>query len=392
MKVCAIIAEYNPFHNGHLRQIEYVKNVLNAEKIVVVSSGNFTERGEGAILSKFTRAKHAVLSGVDAVIELPTVLSVANAETFALGAVSLISSLGIVDGLCFGVESGEKEDYLSLAKAMNNESKEFKRILKENLDKGYSLCKSKFEAVKSLGGVYDESLISTPNNILGLEYVKALLKLKSDIGIYPLLRNSDHNDGKLNKGITSAKSIRLALDEKKIKPIRKTVPEYVYNDLKSAHFSQKDFEKLILGALITVDKKRLAEVPDCTEGLENRIKALLKDNKSIDALIKKVTTRRYTESRIRRILTCNMLNITRPLVLTALSRPQYAKVLAVKRESLDILTAIAEKGSVPLLTRKSDLSLLGKSASEVFSIDVLASELYNLATDEKTNENQMLVI
>jgi predicted nucleotidyltransferase len=124
MKICACIAEYNPFHLGHLKHIDYIKNVLGAEKIIVVMSGNFTQRGEPAVLDKFTRAKHAIIAGADLVIELPTVFATANAETFATGAVNLISSLGCVDGLCFGVESGNKDAYLKLATAMNNETKE----------------------------------------------------------------------------------------------------------------------------------------------------------------------------------------------------------------------------------------------------------------------------
>ena len=179
MKICACICEYNPFHLGHLKHIDYIKTVLGAEKVIVVMSGNFTQRGEPAVLDKFTRAKHAIIAGADLVIELPTVFATANAETFATGAVNLIHSLGCVDGLCFGVESGDKDAYLKLARAMNDESKEFKKALKEKLDSGISLAKAKFEALKSLNDTeFDASLISTPNNILGLEYTKAILKNK----------------------------------------------------------------------------------------------------------------------------------------------------------------------------------------------------------------------
>ena len=388
MKICAIIAEYNPFHLGHLRQIEYVKKDLGAEKVVVILSGNFTERGEPAILNKFLRAEHAISGGADLVIELPTVLAVANAETFALGAVSLINSLGVVDGLCFGIESGEKEQYISLAKEMNNESKEFKKILKENLEKGYSLCKSKYETVKSLGGEYDESLISSPNNILGLEYTKALLKLNSSIEIFPIIREVTHDEEKLRKGISSAGSIRKAIRSGKKKATKKTLPKFVYKDLKDF---PTDLENMTLAAAIIKDAKDIAEVPDCTEGLENRIKALLKDNKTLTELLNKVTTRRYTESRIRRILTCNLLGITRPLVVSAVSKPLYAKVLATNKKGLELISDIEKNGGVPLLTRKSDVNKLGKTALSVFDIDVKANELYSLSTGEKLNENQMII-
>ena len=177
MSVCALIAEYNPFHNGHLRQINYIKNTLKADKIVVIMSGDFTQRGEPAIMDKHERANHAIKAGADLVIELPTVFATANAEIFALGAVKIISQIPAIDSICFGIESGDTESYFSLAKAMLNESKEFKQLLKQGLDDGLSLAKAKFNAVKALNlSSADEKLISTPNNILALEYIKAILK------------------------------------------------------------------------------------------------------------------------------------------------------------------------------------------------------------------------
>lgn len=390
MKICAVIAEYNPFHLGHLKQIQYIKNTLNADKIIVLLSGNFTERGEPAVLNKFKRAKEAVLGGADLVIELPTIYATANAETFAFGAVKLIENLGVVDCLCFGVESGNKENYISLAKEMNNESKEFKKILKENLDLGYSLCKSKFETVKKLGGNYDESLISSPNNILGLEYTKALLKLKSKIEICPILREGDHNDKKLVKGVTSAKSIREIIKSgKAFSRIKKCVPPFTYKDIGPF---PSDFDKMIISKVITESSENLAKLPDCSEGLENRIKALVKDNTTVDGLVNKVSTKRYTESRVRRILICNLLGITKKIIADSLDNPLYAKVLAVKDESKDLISLISKNITLPLVTRKSDADSLKKTALTVFNIDVLANDLYNLATNEKTNEFNMLII
>ena len=175
MKIAATVAEYNPFHLGHLKQIEYIKKVINPERIVVIMSGNFTQRGEVALLNKFVRAKHAVLAGADAVIELPTVFATANAETFATGAINVLNSLGCVDGICFGIESGNKDEYLTLANAMLNETAEFKNALKTYLETGVSLAKAKFLAVKEVyGDKFNEQLINSPNNVLGLEYVKAI--------------------------------------------------------------------------------------------------------------------------------------------------------------------------------------------------------------------------
>lgn len=390
MKICACIAEYNPFHLGHLKHIDYMKTTLNAEKIVVIMSGNFTQRGEPALLDKFTRARHAVLSGADAVIELPTVFATANAELFAKGAIHVLSGLNVSGGLCFGVESGDKNAYLNLANAMNDESKEFKKALKEHLQSGVSLAKAKFETVKALGDErFDEDLISSPNNVLGLEYTKAILNAKCDLEIFPMLRDGDHNDKTLKKGITSATSIREAVKSGTIKKTKKSMPPYVYLDLDGYPTA---FDKMIMSSIITTSAEDISKICDCTEGLENRIKALVKDNRTVEELVEKVSTKRYPQTRIRRILTSTLLGIKKDFIDDCLSSPLYAKVLAVNSNSKDIIAELAEKSSIPVLTRKSDCSNLKKTAEKCFNIDVLASDLYSLATGKKMNEHQMIIV
>lgn len=389
MKICGIIAEYNPFHLGHLKHIDYVKNVLGAEKVIVLLSGNFAQRGEPAVLDKFTRAKHAIIAGADLVIELPTVFATANAEIFAKGAVKILNALGCVDSICFGVESGDEKDYIALAKAMNDESKEFKKILKEKLESGISLAKAKFETVKALGGNFSEKLIGSPNNILGLEYTKAILSLKSDIKIFPFIRSGDHNDKTLKKGITSATSIREVVKTGNKKKLKSSLPRFVFSDLSSYPF---DYEKLCLSALITAETRDMARILDCTEGLENRIKALLKDNLSLTQLVDKVSTKRYTKTRIQRIILSNLLGIKSEFVFDCLDSSLYAKILSVNNESKDLLTLISSNSSYPVLTRKSDELLLKKTALKCFEKDLLATELYSLITGQKINHHQMLII
>ncbi len=389
MKICGIIAEYNPFHLGHLKQIEYVKNVLGAEKIIVIMSGNFSQRGEVAVLDKFTRAKHAIIAGADLVIELPTIFATANAEIFAKGAINILNSLNVVDSICFGVESGYEDDYISLAKEMNNESRKFKKILKEKLDSGISLAKAKFETLSELGKEFDQSLIATPNNILGLEYTKAILSTKSKIKIYPMIREGEHNDKTLKKGITSASSIREVLKTGKIKKLKGNVPKFVFGDLTTYPF---DYENICLASLITTSTEKLKNILDCTEGLENRIKALVKDNHSLDVLVDKVCTKRYTKSRIQRIILSNLLGIDKNLVFDSLDSSLYAKVLAVSNNAKDIIPLVCKSASVPILTRKSDEMLLEKKALECFEKDILANDIYALVTNKKINEHQMVIV
>ncbi len=390
MKICALVAEYNPFHLGHLKHIDYIKAQLKADKIIVIMSGNFTQRGEIAVLDKFTRARHAIISGADLVIELPTVFATANAETFATGAINILNSLGCVDGLCFGVESGCEQDYLQLANLTLNETKEYKYALKCALDTGVSLAKAKLCAVKAVyGDAFDDKLLSLPNNILGLEYAKAILKNKSKIKIYPMLREGDHNDKTLKKGITSATSIRDTLKTGKKSKLKTCVPPFVYKDLVEYPFA---YDKIAMASLIKASTERLKRIADCSEGLENRIKALSKDNRTVDGLVEKATTKRYPSTRIRRIINANLLGIDAEFIKECLQTPLYAKILAVDSNSKELVSDLAKSSSIPLITRKSDVLALKKTALTCYEKDVLANDLYNLITGLNTNENLTLFV
>ena len=389
MKTVACIAEYNPFHLGHLKHIDYIKNTLKADNVIVIMSGDFTQRGEPAVLDKYTRAKHAVIAGADIVIELPTVFATSNAETFAKGAVKILSSLGVVNELCFGVESGDKDSYIKLANALNDESKEYKMALKQSLEKGVSLAKAKFEALKSLGKEFDEALLSSPNNILGVEYAKAILSYESNMEICPMIRSGDHNDKTLKKRVTSATSIRETIKTGKKKKIKGNLPQFVYRDIKDYPFA---FDKIIMSKLLLSTEKEMEKLPDCTEGLENRIKALSRDNRSVQDLVEKVSTKRYTKTRINRILISNLLGVTDSLVKDALNSKLYAKVLALNSNNKKILSLVSEASSIPVITRKSDLELLKKTAEKCYQKDLIASDLYALATNQKPHSEQMILV
>ena len=390
MKICAVIAEYNPFHNGHLKQINYVKENLGCDKLLVIMSGNFTQRGENAVMDKFTRATHAIKAGADMVIELPTVFATANAEIFATGAFKILNDLNCVDKLCFGVESGTIADYLSAAKAMLNESKHLRQLIKEELETGVSHAKARFNAVKRAGiADLSEEIISSPNNILGLEYAKAKLKLSSPIELVPMLRTGDHNSTILLKGITSASSIREQLKVKKVGKLKSNVPPFVFADLPDTPY---DFTPLFMAQIYKNSAEYLAQICDCTEGLENRIKALTKDNTSLISALDKITTKRYTYARVKRIITANLLGITEKLVFKALDGDLYCKILAVKESSKDMITYICNNSSIPVLTRKKDYADVKKIGLDALKKDELANDLMNLVSGKKQNEYQMLVI
>ena len=175
----------------------------------------------------------------------------------------------------------------------------------------------------------------------------------------------------------------------RLKKLKKNLPAYVYKDLKDYPYA---FDKIIMSALLTASAENMREIPDCTEGLENRIKALSKDNRTVDDLVERATTKRYTSTRIRRILTANLLGITKNFTEDCLDSPLYAKVLAADADSKDLLSEICQKSSIPVLTRKSDAAELKKTAAKCFELDTLANDLYNLATGENNNENYILFI
>ena len=196
MKICAIICEFNPFHNGHKYLLEKAKSVSGADKILCVMSGSFTQRGDICIADKHVRARHAVECGADGVIELPAAFAVTPAEIFAKGAIKIISSIPEVSSIVFGCETADKKLFLDAATALVNENSQFKDALKAGLDGGNSYIKSYCNAFESLG--FDREFLNRPNNILGLEYVKAILSANAKLDFFPVKRAGEgYSDGDL---------------------------------------------------------------------------------------------------------------------------------------------------------------------------------------------------
>ena len=390
MKICSIIAEYNPFHNGHLSQINYIKANLKPDFIAVFLSGNFTQRGEGAVLDKFTRARHAVLAGADIVFELPAVFATQSAEFFASGAVKLINSLPGEKTVCFGSECGDKTAILDIANAMLNESQEYKKIIKTELKKGVSLIKAKQTALSLTNKDLNVDILKSPNNVLGIEYVKAIVKNKYDINVEVIKRNgADYNSEVLTDSENpSALAIRNAIISGNLVSVKNFVPPFTFSDLPNGLVN---FDREIIYSLISATKTQISKSVDCEEGLENRIKSLLKENATYDSLIKSLKTKRYTEKRLKRIMLSTMLSIDEKLIKKALNKPLYLKILAINKNAPNLLSYIS-KAKYPLLTRKSDVNKLDSTALKVFLKDVYCNDIYSAVVGTKTNENNMLII
>ena len=387
MKICAIVAEYDPFHNGHKYLLQRARQLSDADKMLVIMSGNFTQRGEAAVLDKYTRAKHAVLNGADAVIELPALFATAPAELFARGAVKILSSIPSVQALAFGCEDDDKTLFQDTAKMLTKEANGFKEKLKEKLKAGFSFIAARAQTVGELSGE-SIALIEKPNNILGVEYTKALQFFHSPIQPLPVKRiGGGFKDKKLQGELSSASAIREHIreaDKRTVKLLRASLPDDVYADLSKV--KQTNLKQLAVYSLHTKTPTDLKKIVGCNEGLENRFIALIKDTDDYDVLVNKMTSKRYTSSRLRRILLSSFLSFTQSDIEDALKSELYLKVLAVKKESSEELLSALHESPYPLVTRKKDVETLKKPALHCFEKDVHANDLYNFLTGERLNE------
>ncbi len=367
MKICAIICEYNPFHNGHLYQLREAKRRSGADAILCLMSGNFVQRGEAAVTEKRIRAKHAVLAGADIVLELPAVFATSNAELFAKGAVHILSSIPAVTTLCFGVERASEEELLQAATLLNDEPTEISDKLKELTASGISYAKARAEAWSTK---VPPRLLLSPNTILALEYTKAILEKKADIRILPIERvGGSYKDETLYEDYSSASAIRAGLAQGNV---GNNLPDFVKNDLPKQLENKLDaLEKY---AILQNSTEEIAAVCDCTEGLEN---ALKKAATKTETLSNTLTSARYTSSRIRRIALQNLLGIRESLLHECLHFPLYLRVLAIKKEKSDLLSLLSES-VFPLLARPRDEVKLQGVALDAYARDVFAEKLYTL--------------
>ncbi len=382
MKILAIICEFNPFHSGHEYLIEQAKRMSGCDAVLCIMSGNFTQRGEMCINGKYIRAKHAILGGADCVIQLPAPFAVAPAEIFASGAVKILSAIPDIKYLAFGCENADL-DYYKNAEISLNESENFKTLLQNGLNEGDSYVKSYSRAFSSCGG--DVRIVRQPNNVLGLEYVKSILKLNSKIKILPIQRiGGNFNDGTVYENYSSAFAIRNGLNNEKVK---KCVPEFVLNDLPK-QFETNEYENYLRSVLFNSEKSELKRIYGCGEGLENKLKSL--ENMPFGDIIRHTTSKRYSSSRIRRILCANALELYRDDCEKYLSANLYIKPLAVKRLAADKILSALSKSKYPVVTG-IDTENLNTTAKECFEQDRKEFEMYNFLT-HSDNKDYMVII
>lgn len=397
MKTVAIVAEYNPFHNGHLYQINQVREQLHADCIIVIMSGNFVQRGTPAMIDKYSRTKIALIHGADIVFELPLYYATASAELFAYGAINILNSLGTVDYLCFGSECGDVSILRKIAEILIKEPKEYSEALKNYLKSGLSYPMARNEALLDYLG-QDKTIseiIKQPNNILGIEYIKALLRLNSNITPYTFKRiGSGYHDKSLENIFCSASAIRnfyKDIQHNSHISIEHFVPTKV-NDFLSNSYSklfpitEEDLSTLIYYRLLLETKSSLLQYLDVTSELSNRIFNELDYRANYAAFVNKFKTKQYTYTRVERALLHIVLGITTEnMTLFKNSTDScYARVLGFRKNAAAELKRMQKEGTCPLVNKVADAKKnLSKNAMQCLEADIMATHLYNKIVYQK---------
>lgn len=378
-----ITAEYNPFHNGHKYQIDKIREENTDCSIIAVMSGSFVQRGEPAAFSKFERARCALLNGVDMVIELPYIYSCSAADIFGFAAIDLMNKTGIIDKVCFGTEEKSLEDLLLAAEIFANEPPEFKQKLKLELSGGASYPAARQSALEKTAN-RQMNFISMPNNILAVEYLKALKQSKSQIAPYAVQRVfSSFNSTEITGHIASANAIRKALHSGSISSAAACMPENCqYLDF-NAISSINRYSSIFHYLLAVKSSSELTEISDITEGIENRILAYSQANQSITELINAIKTKRYTYTKLQRAVLHIILDLKKDDLRNYMSAGTnlYIRVLGFKKGSAGILSAMSKNASVPIIINPArDKHKLSGKALAMFNAEAAASKIYNIST------------
>lgn len=408
-KVLGIIAEYNPFHNGHLYHLKESKKATGAEYTVAIISGNFTQRGSTSIIDKWKKTEMALQNGVDLIIELPVLYSISSSENFAEGSIKILNSLGIIDFLSFGSETSDIKILNNFANILYDEPKEYKKILSNYLDTGLSFPKARenalLEYIKNSEDVntnFDnyKNLLSSPNNILGIEYLKALKKYKSSIKPVCIKRSiADYNssDISINTSIASATAIRELIKNKNFNTIKTVIPEKSYSILADCINSGciipdlNCFEKEIIYVLRKMSIKEIANLPDVSEGLEFLIKKAVNSCNTLTELLNTIKSKRYTITRLQRILLYALLDISKKdMKLSKEVDSPYIRVLGFNDNGKKLISKIMDKNpNQPLITsvKKFVDNNSNTSLQTMLNKDIFATNVYSLGFENNSFAN-----
>lgn len=380
MKIVGLIAEYNPFHNGHQYHIEKAKEITDADAVIVVMSGNFVQRGTPAIMPKHLRTKMALKAGASVVIELPVCYATGTAEQFAYGAISILNSLGCVDSICFGSECGDIDILSDLAEILCNEPVEYKMYLQDYLRDGLSFPSARQRAIADIypSQVFSE-ILEQPNNILGIEYLKALYRLNSNIKPYTIARiSSNYHDTDLQTEFSSATALRQTISSKNFADLYGQIPSNSMTILEDNYeirypIFANDFSILLKYRLLNETKSSLAEYADVSDELANRIYKQRNQFLDFEQFCELLKTKEVTYSRISRALLHILLGIKKLDCVDI----KYARVLGFRMEDTDVLSQIKDSSPIPLITKLTQYS------DSLLDIDIYTSNLYESVITDK---------
>lgn len=373
MKIGGIIAEYNPFHNGHRYQIEKFKQDYNITHLIVVMSGNFVQRGDIAIVDKFKRSQMAIKGGADLIIELPVTYALSTAEFFALGAIYILNSLGCVDKLSFG-SSSDINTLIQISKL--TESIRNSNEVLNLLENGISFPSAISKVTNNLYGDVYSSILSEPNNVLGLEYIRALKRLNSKIEPTTLTRkNVQHHSNTPIDNFASASYIRnLILNGERFYDY---VPKYTNDIINQNETSRiENLEKIILYKLRTSNVDDIQSIFDVSHGLEYRILQASRKSTNLNDILFNIKSKRYTLARIRRIILNLVLGITKQDLSIM---PPYARILAMNNKGIEILSMAKKMSNIPIGTSLAKLEKLSIDCKRFATVESISTDIYNLS-------------
>ncbi|SUY47284.1 putative nucleotidyltransferase [Clostridium putrefaciens] len=388
MKVAAIISEYNPLHNGHKLHIDKTKKDLNCDYLISIMSGNFVQRGLPSYIDKWNKSTVSVSNGIDLVIELPVIFSLSSAEFFAKGSAQILNSLGIVDYLSFGSEVGDVVPLKLIASILCNEPHEYKSLLKANLSYGLAFAKARSialtEYITNNFPMYTlefiTKLLSSSNNILAIEYLKALYLLNSTIEPFTIKRlGSNYNDEGLNESFSSATSIRNHLETSDdLTLLKNHLPKSSYTLIESLIKTNYTFPKLegmfpFIKYKALTDNNSLNKIPEASEGLHNKIYKSLWDSSSYEESFSKIKSKRYASTRINRLLCQYFIGFEDYSIdILRRSEPSYIRVLAFNHKGAELLKRIKNTSSLQIYTK------LPKTLSPMLQLDLQSTRAYSV--------------
>jgi predicted nucleotidyltransferase len=405
MNTIGIIAEFNPFHNGHLHLIQKCIELLHADRVIVIMSGDFTQRGAPAFVDKFTRTKMALSCGADVVLELPIYYALGSAEYFAQGAVSTLNRLGCIDYLCFGSECADLSLLTETARILNDEPVSFRDTLSKELKKGLSYAAARQKALMTCLEEKDisfpDSVLSCPNNILGIEYIRALLELNSPIKPFTIKREGEDYNSEALSELPSARAIRAALLKKNdFSLLSSCMPPFCLNELKNYHgtFADSDDLSVLLHyKLLTERSNGYTVFQDVNEDLSNKIISNLEEFTCFGAFCEQLKSKDIAYSRISRVLCHILLNITSRNMDEYKNDgyTSYARILGMKKASSDIVKEMKASAKIPVIgnLKEAKEALTSDFEKRLFDETLTASILYfSIYKNTVLNEYRMPLI